>query len=511
MKKYKKRSGRRFLRSRWPVLLALLLQIVFLSYILISGSRTSQAFLYALTGISIVSALVILSGKGENAYKLTWIFWILSFPIFGGFFYMVLQSQWSKKSFARRAKETEDSIKELLPSPPQSVLTERETEALSLPAVRYLAESIGYPAYKTEKVEYYPSGEKMHEALLSALSEAKKYIFLEYFIIEEGKMWSSVLEALKKKAAEGVKVRVLYDDVGCFTHLPRRYSKRLSAFGIEAAAFHPFVSLFSIEQNNRDHRKIAVIDGEIAFTGGVNIADEYINEIEKFGHWKDAAVMVKGSAARAFALMFLQMWELSRKTKEDASLYLSTSEARAEGVLVAPYADSPMDAESVSENVYLSLIHNAKKYIYITTPYLIISDTMQNALTLAAKSGVDVRVITPKKWDKRIVHTVTRSYYADLLKAGVKVYEYTPGFIHAKTVVSDDAIASVGTANFDYRSLYLHFECGALFVDEGIVLRVKNDFLETLEKSEPIAPENKKENIFIRIKGAILRLLAPLL
>ncbi len=506
MKKHEKKSGRRFLRSRWPVMLAILLQFVFLCYILISGSRISQAFLYILTGISVLCALVILSGKGENAYKLTWIFWILSLPIFGGFFYMVLQAQWSKKSFARRALETEERIKAYLAYSESSVSDEK---AQNLPpCMRYLGESVGYPTYKTEEVTYYPSGEEMYDALLFALENAQRYIFLEYFIIEEGKMWSGILDVLKRKAKAGVRVRVLYDDVGCFTHLPKRYFKALSAFGIEAAAFHPFVSLFSIEQNNRDHRKIAVVDGKIAFTGGINLADEYINAVEKFGHWKDAAVAVKGSAAWPFTLMFLQMWELSEKVKEDISVFLPEKTEGKELSLVAPYADSPMDEESVGENIYLSLIHNAKKYIYITTPYLIISDTMHKALTLAAKSGVDVRVITPKKWDKRIVHTVTRSYYADLLSAGVRVYEYTPGFIHAKTVVSDDTVASVGSVNFDYRSLYLHFECGALVAEEKAVLSIKKDFLETLERSEPVTPENKKMG---RIKGALLRLLAPLL
>ena len=513
MKKYnKKKSGRRFLRSRWPVMLAILLQAVFLSYILISGSRISQTFLYVLTGISILISLVILSGKGENAYKLTWIFWILSLPVFGGFFYIVLQSQWSKNSFAKRAKESEERIKAFMPYPSGSVSTKEETARLTVPAMRYLAESIGYPVYKTERAEYYASGEAMHKALLSALDGAKRYIFLEYFIIEEGEMWDSVLAVLKRKAREGVLVRVLYDDVGCFTHLPRHYFKALRAFGIEAAAFHPFVSVFSIEQNNRDHRKIAVIDGISAFTGGVNLADEYINKVEKFGHWKDAAISVRGSAAWSFTLMFLQMWALSQKVEEDISVYFPKQGGEQERVLVAPYADSPMDTESVGENVYLSLIHNAKRYIYITTPYLIISDTMQNALTLAAKSGVDVRIITPKRWDKRVVHTVTRSYYADLTCAGVKVYEYTPGFIHAKTVVSDDSVASVGSINFDYRSLCLHFECGAVIADENTVLSVKEDFLETLSKSECVEVKEQKETGFLfRIWHAILRLLAPLL
>ncbi len=502
------------MRSRWPVFLVLLLQMLFLGYILVSGSRISQAFLYTLTGVSILSCLVILSGKGENAYKLTWIFWILVLPIFGGFFYMVLQSQWSKKSFARRAKEAEARSKAHVHLPEGHILSPEELEKAGIPALRYLSGSVGFPAYRTESVTFFPSGEEMHEALLRELACAEKYIFLEYFIIEEGEMWSSILDILERKAKEGVLVRVLYDDVGCFTHLSRHYYKKLRALGIEAAAFHPFVSLFSIEQNNRDHRKIAVIDGHTAFTGGVNIADEYINRVERFGHWKDAACLVKGGAAWPFTLMFLEMWELTKKTREDCAAYrpyLPLPSTEAHGV-VTPYADSPMDNENVGENVYLSLIRSAKRYVYITTPYLIISDTMQNALTLAAKSGVDVRVITPGKWDKRIVHTVTRSYYGDLVAAGVRVYEYTPGFLHAKTLVSDDTVATVGSVNFDYRSLYLHFECGAVIAEREAVLHIKADFLQTLAKCAPASPSPKREgNFLFRLWQALLRLLAPLL
>lgn len=514
MKKRKNSAGRRFIRSRWHVFLVLFLQMVFLGYILISGSRISQAVLYALTAVSILSCLVILSGKGENAYKLTWIFWILVLPIFGGFFYMVLQSQWSKKSFTRRAAEAEKRSKEHAKLPEEYVLSGEALAKEGKPVMRYLSEHVGYPTYRTDEVTFFSSGEEMHDALLAALSRAEKYIFLEYFIIEEGEMWHSILNILEEKAKAGVLVRVLYDDVGCFTHLPRHYHKRLRAMGIEAAAFHPFVSLFSIEQNNRDHRKIAVVDGHTAFTGGVNIADEYVNKVEKFGHWKDAACLVRGGGAWSFTLMFLEMWELSEKTKEDLSAFrtaLPLPSSLSCG-LVTPYADSPMDNEHVGENVYLSLIRTARKYVYITTPYLIISDTMQNALTLAAKSGVDVRIITPGKWDKRIVHTVTRSYYRDLVDAGVKVYEYTPGFLHAKTLVSDDAVGTVGSVNFDYRSLYLHFECGTVIAEREAVLRMKEDFLQTLAKCAAVSPvERRGESILFRLWQAVLRLLAPLL
>ncbi len=513
MKKRKstsRRTVRRFLRSRMPVVLLLLLQIAVLAYVAISGSRLSQAFAGLLSGISILASLFILATKGENAYKLTWIFWILCVPVFGGLFYVILHAQWTKKRFAERSAACEREIKALLCLSVEGVLASSD-RLLESGTLRYLSESVGYPAYRTEESTYFPSAEEMLEALLMAIRNAKKYIFLEYFIIEEGRMWDAILDVLKEKAREGVLVRVLYDDVGCFPHLPKRYFKRLRAHGIEAYAFHPFVSMLSVEQNNRDHRKIAVIDGEIAFTGGVNLTDEYINLTSRFGHWKDAALMVKGGAAWAFTLIFLQMWELTRQIGEDHSRYrpaFSPSKAQA---LVLPYADSPMDDESVGENVYLSILREARQYVYITTPYLIISDTMRTALSLAAKSGVDVRIITPANWDKRVVHAVTRSYYAELIDEGVKIYEYTPGFIHAKLVISDDRIATVGSINFDYRSLYLHFECGALLYGGESIQRIKEDFLRTEALSEQISPKPTGRGFFRRLYYAVLRLLAPLL
>ena len=511
-KNQNRKAVKRFFRSRYPVILALLIQIVVLAYIIISGSRISQAFSYFLSAVSVLSVLVILSGRGEGSYKLTWIFWILSFPLLGGFFYLVLQAQWSKKSFSARAKKAEESIKPLLPYPEECVLKKQALDDAHIPALRYLGDSVGYPSY-CARSRFLSSGEEMLNALLLALERAEKYIFLEYFIIEEGEMWDAILSILKRKAREGVLIRVLYDDVGCFTHLPKRYFKTLREYGIEAVAFHPFVSLFSIEQNNRDHRKIAVVDGTLAITGGINLADEYINRIERFGHWNDAAVMVEGGAAWSFTLMFLQMWELASKRKEDLSKYRPTNTAAESSFgIVTPYADSPMDNENVGENVYLSLVRSARKYVYITTPYLIISETMQNALTLAAKSGVDVKIITPAKWDKRVVHVVTRSYYQDLIAAGVRIYEYTPGFIHAKTLVSDDCVATVGSVNFDYRSLYLHFECGAVLSHSPTVLAVKENFEGILSQSEKMtASFHSDKNLFFRIWQALLRLLAPLL
>jgi cardiolipin synthase len=327
-------------------------------------------------------------------------------------------------------------------------------------------------------------------------------------------MWNSILEILKQKAQSGVKVRVLYDDLGCFLKLPKDYDEQLRNMGIECQVFNRFKPVLTSMQNNRDHRKIAVIDGKTAFTGGINLADEYMNAIEKFGHWKDASVLVRGKAAWSFTLMFLQMWELTTGVDEDYVRYypwlLSDCPVKAEG-FVQPYADSPMDKENVGEHVYLQIINNAKHYLYVNTPYLIVDESMMSALCLAAKSGVDVRIVTPHKWDKRFVHMTTRSYYRELMSAGVRIYEYTPGFVHAKAFVVDDKIAGIGTVNLDYRSLFLHFECNAIFFKADIVDDVKSDYLATQNESREKTESDIKKGLLYRFGNNVLRLFAPLL
>ncbi|MCG4585997.1 phospholipase D-like domain-containing protein, partial [Anaerosalibacter bizertensis] len=313
---------------------------------------------------------------------------------------------------------------------------------------------------------------------------------------------------------KGVDVRLIYDDIGCFFLLPKDYPQRLEKLGIKCVVFNPFRPFLSTKQNNRDHRKIAVIDGKVAFTGGINLADEYINAVEKYGHWKDAAIMVEGEGAWSFTLMFLQMWALCSGIEEDFTQYYPWKKEPCtieKDGLVQPYADSPMDKENVGEHVYLHIINNAKKYIYINTPYLIIDDSMLSALTLAAKSGVDVRIVTPYCWDKRIVHITTRSYYRDLIEAGVKIYEYSKGFIHSKTFVSDDKVATVGTTNLDFRSLYLHFECGVWLYKSKAVMEVRDDFIKTLEKCYKVTEEDCKNNAIIRFIQDVFRLFAPLM
>lgn len=505
---------RQLLGRRFFVILLLVLQLSVIVYTVVSGSLASQVVSEALTLLSVLVCLYIVSRSGTGAYKLIWIFMILLFPVFGGLLYLLFTFQSTTRSFSRMAAKTEAKAKGLLAFPgtaAQELLQDLPEHSAQ---VKYLQNHAGFPVYTDSETRYLSPGEEKFACLLQELRKAERYIFLEYFIIQEGIMWNSILEILKEKVKQGVKVRVLYDDLGCFLLLPKDYDRQLEDMGIECRVFNRFKPVLTSVQNNRDHRKIAVIDGKVAFTGGINLADEYINAIERFGHWKDASVMIRGKAAWSFALMFLQMWELSGGVDEDYAPYypwiLEDCPVKASG-FVQPYADSPMDKENVGEQVYLQMINHAKNYVYINTPYLIIDESMMSALCLAAKSGVDVRIVTPHKWDKWFVHITTRSYYRDLMAAGVRVYEYSKGFIHSKTFVSDDTAATVGTTNLDYRSLYLSFECGALMYKTDAVLQVKEDFLNTLELCCEITEKDCQCGPLKRIFQDILRLFAPLM
>lgn len=505
---------RNLFRRRVLTICLLLIQAVFLVYLVISGSRLSRIFSGTLTVFSTLSVLYIVSRRDKGAYKTAWAILILSFPLFGGLFYLLFNYQSSTKRFVK------DILHVQAKAEPLYVLDENDYPAAihdlpeHLSKIRYLQDFAGFPIYADTATRYLTPGEKKLEALLEKLQKAENYIFLEYFIVQEGVMWNSILDVLKQKAAQGVLVRLIYDDMGCFLTLPRDYPDQLRRLGIQCAVFNPFRPLLSAKQNNRDHRKIAVIDGRIAFTGGINLADEYINAIEKYGHWKDAAIMLEGKAAWSFTLIFLQMWELCTHTDEDYMDYYpwkTEADSVTAAGYVQPYADSPLDAENVGEHVYLQILNHAKDYVYINTPYLIVDDSMVSALCLAAKSGADVRIVTPHRWDKWFVHMTTRSYYRDLIKAGVKIYEYTNGFNHAKTFVSDDCVATVGTTNLDFRSLYLHFECGALLYESAAVMEIKEDFLRTLNICQQITAHDCKENFVVRLFQDALRLFAPLM
>ncbi len=463
--------------------------------------------------ISLLVAVRII-GRDENSdYKISWIALITILPLFGGLLYLCFGN---KKSSKKMRKKLDKARKEYFPQYAQDekIMSEFKTDNLRMGEISgYLYKYSGFPVYVNTKTKYYPIGEEMFEDMIAELEKAEHYIFLEYFIIDEGYMWGSILEILKRKVKQGVDVRLMYDDFGSIFLLPKDFVKQMEALGIKCMAFNPLVPFISAVMNNRDHRKILVIDGHTAFTGGINLADEYINRTHPHGHWKDTGIMLKGEGVWSFTLMFLEMWNSFRQEDicfEDYKPHRWHEGPFESDGFVQPFSDTPMDDENVGENVYIQMLNNAENYAYIFTPYLILDGELKAALCLAAKRGVDVRIVTPKIADKKIVHRLTRSYYRPLLKAGVRIYEYTPGFIHAKSCVCDDIAGAVGTINMDFRSLYLHFECAAFFYKSSAVMPLKQDALETIAKSEEVSAEQRSKGFFPTLLDSLLRLVAPL-
>ncbi len=501
--------------QRVLVSLLLLLQIFLLIMLPITYSQRYEVISISLMVLSILVVLYAISRKTRPAYKTLWVFLILAFPIFGGLLFLLFTFQ----STTRRAKKTLQTIVEhtqplTVPQNDCLPLMEKEHGRDSVRLARYLQNHAQQPLYGNTVAEYLSPGEVKHSTMLEELKKARHYIFLEYFILNRGVMWDSILDILKEKAAAGVDVRVMYDDMGNLFQLPLNFPRQLKRHGIKCVAFNRFRPVLSTLQNNRNHRKITVIDGKVAITGGINIGDEYINVVNRFGHWKDASVVLRGEAAWSMAVMFLQLWSLVTRTAENFRTFRPRRSQHfpppGDG-WVQPYSDSPIDDEHVGERVYLEIINGARDYLYINTPYLIVDDSMLGSLARAAKSGVDVRIVTPHHWDKMLVHFTTRSYYRELIEAGVKIYEYSDGFMHSKTFVADDRVATVGTVNMDFRSLYLHFECGAVLYNSKAVEQVKMDFLETLEQCHQISWKDCAGNAFTRRVQDVLRLFAPLL
>ncbi|MDO5405758.1 MAG: cardiolipin synthase [Eubacteriales bacterium] len=500
-------------QQRFYVIVLMLVQLYILAGLIASTSRWSSEVLGLMNLVSVMAALRIISMQEKTNYKLLWVFLFFLIPVFGGLMYLLVLWQSSGKKVNLRLSELKEKSRGLLAGQKNLLSEDCVQEAGYLPLMRYL-QNVGYPLYEHLESCYYPSGEQWFERLCQELKQAKRYIFLEYFIIQEGTMWNTILDILKCKAAEGVEVWVLYDDIGSLITLPKRYGDTLRSCGIRCRVFNPFRPVFSTLQNNRDHRKITVIDGKTAFTGGINLADEYINLVDKYGHWKDSGILIKGPAVWQMVLLFLEMWNLAGEREEHPERFrpeqAGGTQIHGDG-FVQPYGDCPVDGEHVGEHVYLHVITHAKSYVYINTPYLIVDDGMLSALSLAVKSGIDVRIITPHHWDKRIVHMTTRSYYRRLIAAGVRIYEYSSGFLHAKGIVSDDHVAVVGTTNLDYRSLYLHFECGVCLYENQTVLKVKEDFLDTLSRCQEIKEEDCKTGLIAEHFQEMLHLFAPLM
>ncbi len=465
--------------------------------------------------ISMAMVIYIVSSPINPAYKIAWLIPILLIPVFGILLYLLFGRNGLTKKEAAKLKEISQGLQQV--SPDTMIPTDELSSLCEDAGIQssYIRDWAHWSLYKNTSTEYLPMGEAKFERMKAELKKAKHYIFLEYFIISPGVMWNSILEILEEKVAEGVEVRVMYDDLGsCFT-LPYNYNKTLEEKGIRCCVFSPFLPVLTARFNNRDHQKICVIDGHTGFTGGINLADEYINAYDKHGHWKDTAIMLKGDGVWSLTSMFLSVWNFSQTTMDDFSQYIPRQEQTPLPVrngFVQPFNDSPLDRESVGENVYLNLINRARKYVWIFTPYLIITSEMENALCSAAKSGIDVRIVTPHIPDKWYVHMVTRDYYKGLLQSGVKIYEYTPGFIHAKTFLVDDTYGVVGTINLDFRSLYLHFECGVWMYQTSCLNEMKQDYLETIDVSQQITYEqiiNAPRRV--KLMRRFLRLFAPLL
>ena len=469
---------------------------------------------YGIAILFIIGVVIyLLNSTMDSSVKNTWLILIMLMPILGGLLLLYTRKEIGHRAVKERLnqliKETKTSITQKEET--MKALHEESPEVAALAG--YISRTGCFPVYNNTEVTYFPMGEDKFTRMLVELEKAERFIFLEYFIIDEGFMWGKILEILAKKAKEGVEVRVMYDGTCEFALLPHNYPKKLSELGIQCKMFSPISPFVSTHYNYRDHRKILVIDGHTAFTGGVNLSDEYINRVQRFGHWKDTAVMLKGEAAKSFTLMFLQMWNIDVKKPEfgDYLQDVNVSQTSPKGYVI-PYGDCPLDNDKVGERVYMDILNRSGKYVHIMTPYLILDTELEAALKFAAERGVDVKLILPGIPDKKIPYALAKTHYASLLDSGVKIYEYTPGFVHAKVFVSDDSKAVVGTINMDYRSLYHHFECAAFLYKTSCISVIENDFQKTLSKCREVTRESvKKEKITTKLLGSVMKVIAPLL
>ncbi len=489
----------------------ILVQLIWLLELIIKFSEYFIPLSVSLTILSVFIVLAIIKKERHITNKIPWIILILVFPLLGGLLYVLVGANLYLTPMLKKINREKDDVKKTL-SQDEKVMQKIASEDKDVYGqVKYISDYVGYPIYERNEMKYFHIGEEAYKIMIQELKKAKKFIFLEYFIIGKGEMWNTILNILEEKAKEGVDVRVIYDDVGSISSLPNNYDKTLEAKGIKCVVFNKLKPVIAVIMNNRDHRKIMIIDGNVSFSGGINLADEYINKKKRFGHWKDNAIMIKGQATWNFTVMFLKIWNAYREEDKKIDIFKPTIEKSEENGYVVPYGENPLDDEFVGENIYLNIINQAKKYVYIFTPYLIIDNEMISALTLASKRGVDVRIVTPGIPDKKIVSLLTHSYYEMLINEGVKIYEYTPGFIHSKLFVCDDKIATVGTLNLDYRSLYLHFECGVYIYGAKVIDEIKEDCTKTLKKSHRVTKKECKSGVVKSMFQAVLKVFAPLM
>ncbi|MDE6849199.1 MAG: cardiolipin synthase [Ruminococcus sp.] len=467
----------------------------------------------ALQGLfSLIMVIYLFNCDMDSTAKLTWLFIFMISPVPATVLLWFTKKDIGNLTLKRRINYLVTMTRKKIPQDKEVINNADIVGSCTDDLCRYLNKSGCFPVYANTDVIYFSLGEEKFESLIEELQKAEKFIFLEYFILDEGYMWGKVLGILEEKAKQGVDVRVMYDGMCEISTLSFDYPERVEKLGIKCKAFSPIRPFISTHYNYRDHRKILVIDGKVAFNGGINLADEYINKIERFGHWKDTAVMLKGEAVQSFTLMFLQMWNITEKTPEwDKFLGYNYEQVESNG-FVMPYADCPLDDYKVGENVYMDILNRATNYVHIMTPYLILDDELETSLKFAAQRGVDVKLILPGIPDKKMAYALAKSHYKSLIKSGVKIYEYTPGFVHAKLWSSDNEKAVVGTINLDYRSLYHHFECATYMYKTKCISDIERDFHETLEKCREVTPETiKNEKLYYKFFGGLMKIFAPLM
>lgn len=503
--------------SRFGIVLVLLaLQILVLLGLFLKFSQLAPHYYIISAVFYIFMITVIVNSDHDASSKITWLTTMAFLPIFGALLYIYttvdIGHRVLKKKVTNILKSTNNKITQ-----DKSVIDKVEEICPDVADLNYYLNKSGrFPLYENTDVTYYPIGEKMFQSMLVELDKAKDFIFMEYFIVDDGYMWDNILEVLIKKANEGVDVRVMYDGTCEFALLPRTYPSSLEKLGIHCKVFSPVSPFISTHYNYRDHRKIMVIDGKTAYNGGINMADEYINYTHKYGHFKDVGVMLKGDAVDSFTLMFLQMWSVNERHC-DFSKYLNVGDSPSAGGyfsngFVMPFGDCPLDEYDVGKSVYMDILNRAKDYVYIMTPYMIMDGELENSLTFSAERGVDVRIILPHISDSFVAQALAKTHYKKLLDAGVKVYEYTPGFVHAKVFVSDDVKSVVGSINMDYRSLYHHFECATYMYGTRCIEDIKSDYKDTLAKCQQVTYESiKNDKWYIKLIGKVLKFVAPLI
>ncbi len=500
--------------NKFFALIALLLQVGMIGIYIINASENVRYYLLISNFISAVLILFEVNRREESLYKITWIMLMATIPIFGWFFYIYTHMGIISKGIKNSHINAGKVLAKFKPDDSEII---NELGRSDIPLAKYLSKVGGSSVYKNTDVKYYALGDDMFPDILAELEKAEKFIFMEFFIINKNsRMWKETEEILIRKAAQGVDVRLMYDGMGCVSIMPKDYDKVLESKGIKCRIFSPVQPLLSTYQNNRDHRKIVVTDGRCAFSGGINLSDEYINEQERFGHWKDTGFMLTGDGVAGFTSMFLQMWcTVSENSDVDFERFIGASKEyslkREEGFFI-PFCDAPLDDQPVGRNAYADILNTATEYVHIMTPYFVVDESLFDAMSYAVMRGVNIKLILPGIPDKKMPYCLARSYYKDLIDIGVEIYEYIPGFVHAKTTVSDGRKAIVGTINYDYRSLYLHYECAAYMIDAKEIADIEKDVIDTLAKCRRITmAEYEGYPWYYRAAGRVLRFIATMI